>query len=149
MKVKLRFSAPSAGIAESRPNRVRDPFVMTLKCWCPVLPGNEPTPADCSGFKVRGLHQCATTPSPHTDFRRFFQSLGYHLSPAPPASYPYAPKVFVTGTGKFLYSCASRFADHVAAQQRMLRCPTRENTFMRTLFENLLFKKCFLLLVLF
>ena len=28
-----------------------------------VLPGNEPITPDCSGFKARGLHHCATTPS--------------------------------------------------------------------------------------
>ena len=28
------------------------------------MPGFEPTPFDCFGTKVRGLHHCATTPVP-------------------------------------------------------------------------------------
>ena len=51
VKAKLQFLAPSA---------VRS-LVMT-QSGC-ALPGIEPTPPDCSGFKVRGLHHCATTPS--------------------------------------------------------------------------------------
>ena len=58
MKVKLRFSAPSAGIAEIE---LRDP--LSWRSSGGVLPGIEPSPSDSSGCKVRGLHHGATTPS--------------------------------------------------------------------------------------
>ena len=49
LKVKLQFSAPSAGIAQIGSSKVLLEF--------------EPRPPDCSGCKVSGLQHGATTPS--------------------------------------------------------------------------------------